>query len=279
MEIQEALERVNNANAGVVLENRVPRFEDLGKIIPRQDWKDSIIIGVKFTDQNGCTMPSVLNGGKQSYLLPSKDSNGLWTPSGWTYPADGAQDQPDERDCGPHRIHIMLAVNAMHAPHSWNAWYALGVGIIGLDNEKAGVQKVCLLAPVDIPDLARRGLLRGANLRGANLQGAYLHGAYLEKAYLEGAYLEGAYLREAYLHGADLRGADLRGADLQRAYLQRAYLLGAYLQRADLRGANLQGADLWGANLRMAYLREADLRGAELEIINKIALIRERAIL
>jgi hypothetical protein len=99
---------------------------------------------------------------------------------------------------------------------------------------KLRVAEARVVEVVDLPRLARDGVLRGANLSGANLRGADLRGANLRGANLSGANLRGADLSGADLYGADLSGADLRGADLYWA---------------NLRGADLYGADLYGADL------------------------------
>ena len=109
--------------------------------------------------------------------------------------------------------------------------------VYGKDEDKVRVASAKVLAVFDVPKMARKGLLRGANLRGADLR----------RANLSGADLSGANLRRADLSGADLSGANLRRADLRGADLYGANLRGANLRGADLRRANLRGADLYGA--------------------------------
>jgi len=199
----------------------------------------------KFLDGAGCTY---YGGAPFEYNLPpDRDSprkRGPWSePTVHPHPAE-----PDGEPCGPGRLHGMKGLNARYAPLGWQVWWAKGTGIIGQDEEKAGVREMRLrrIDRLAFQRWLRLGLGVSANLRGADLDGANLRGADLE-----GADLRGAHLREADLRGADLGAANLREADLEGA---------------DLRGADLREADLRGADLGAANLREADLRGAKLRV-------------
>ena len=229
------------------------------------------------------------------YVAPRPDQE--WAD--WTvHPEPG---QPNDNDCGPGGLHIMLDLDACYAPTNWWPWRVrwLSEDELGRSYKKVRVIKLQLkrVPPRTwwryLRRFGHRTNLRGAhlteaylvkaNLEGANLEGAHLTKAYLMKADLKGANLEranleGANLTKAYLVKANLEGANLEGANLTKAYLMKANLEGANLAGANLRGAhlteaylvkaNLEGANLEGAHLTKAYLMKADLKGANLERAN-----------
>ena len=168
--------------------------------------------GWKFLSPNGCTY----HAGKEfRYNLPRVGEK--WGE--WTEHPDPAE--PDGRDCGAGRLHIMRVFSSLYAPRHWWPWYAEGEGLIGESAEKLGVARVRLrrVSRDAFLKMMRMGRfrcadLRGADLRGANLRGADLRGAYLGDANLRDANLRDANLGGAYLGGADLEDLIKRGAIL-----------------------------------------------------------------
>ncbi len=160
--------------------------------------------GWRFLNAAGGTNPT--NANREHYsVLPRP--NEKW--SSWTeHPVPA---QPDGKDCGEGRLHVMNRPDARYAPVGWWPWYARWApdDVIGLSSEKTGVRRYQLrrVRPVVWWRMIRFGWLRGANLHGANLYGADLYGANLY-----GANLRGANMTGADLYGADMTGADLRGA-------------------------------------------------------------------
>jgi hypothetical protein len=137
--------------------------------------------------------------------------------------------EPDGRDCGPGRLHVMNKIDAKYAPKVWWPWYVRydTMRIIGGTKEKTSVSQLQLrrIGPKVFHRMIRLGWTKGANLSGANLSGANLSYANLRGADLRYANLSGADLRNANLSGADLRYADLSGADLRYAR-NRVYAIG-----------------------------------------------------
>jgi len=208
--------------------------------------------GWKFLNQYGATE---YEGVETIDPLPRPDEK--WGP--WlTHPEPA---EPDGKDCGAGRWHVMKKLSARYAPVGWWPWFCEYRGIIGESKEKVGVRELRLkrVSKRVFWRIIRLGWCCGADLRYANLQGADLR-----SANLQGADLRYADLRYADLRDADLRSANLQGADLRYADLRYADLRYANLRYADLRSANLQGADLRYADLRDADLRDADLRDADL---------------
>ncbi len=215
--------------------------------------------GWRFLNSAGGTNPT--DKEREHYsVLPRPDQK--W--SDWTEHSDPAQ--PDGKDYGAGRLHVMNRPDARYAPQDWWPWYARWEleDEIGRSNEKTSVSRYQLrrVRPVVWWRTIRLGWWRGAilyraDLREANLREANLREANLRRANMSGANLRDANLRDAIMSGANLRDANLRGANLCGADLNDAVLNGADLSGANLRGANLRYADLNGANLS-----GADLSGA-----------------
>jgi len=163
----------------------------------------------KFLSPNGATE----YGGKEFfYNLPANGKK--WSAPTW-HP--NPLDEPDGRDRGPGRLHLMKEFDAKYAPSNWWPWYARPVGVVlGESDKKVSCQGVVLRR---VPKrvfwrMIRLGWLRGADLRRSHLQDANLRGANLR----------GANLREAILEEANLKGANLRSANLRRAHLRDAIM-------------------------------------------------------
>lgn len=219
--------------------------------------------GFKFLDPTGATY---YNGIETVYPLPAPGEK--WGPE-FVHPNPA---EPDGKDCGPGRWHVMKRPSADHAPDSWWPWYVQSTGVIvGESKKKFGTTALRLrrISQKAWHRIIRMGWCSSANLSGANLFKANLHKANLYGANLSWANLYGANLSGADLYGANLYVANLYGADLFRANLSganlfRSNLFGAYLSGANLSGANLHKADLSWANLSGANLSDANLSGADL---------------
>ena len=151
--------------------------------------------GWKFLNSYGAT---TRDGTETLYPLPRPEEK--WGP--WLVHPRPAQ--PDGRDCGAGRYHIMKHLNALYAPKDWWLWFAEYRGVVGENMEKAGVHEVRLRR---VTKKVFSRLLRWGYGLGAHLYGANLEGANLECANLYGAHLERANLDGAHLYGANLEGA------------------------------------------------------------------------
>ena len=179
--------------------------------------------GWKFLNQYGATE---YEGVETIYPLPRPDEK--WGP--WlTHPEPA---EPDGKDCGSGRWHVMKKLSAQYAPIGWWPWFVEYRGIFGESDKKVGVRELRLRL---VPKRVFWRVIRLGWCKGSNLWNAVLW-----NADLRGANLRGANLRDANLRYADLRNANLRDANLE----------GADLRYADLRDADLRYADLEGADLR-----------------------------
>ena len=87
--------------------------------------------------------------------------------------------EPDGKDCGPGRIHVMKKLDTSYAPTNWWPWFCEYRGVIGESDEKLGVREIRLRR---IPQkvfwkIIILGYCKKADLRGADLWNAYLRGA------------------------------------------------------------------------------------------------------
>jgi hypothetical protein len=141
--------------------------------------------GWKFLNPYGAT---IYNGVETLYPLPRPDEK--WGP--WFVHPQPVE--PDGKDCGPGRWHVMNLMSADFATDDWWVWFAEYRGIIGQSTNKTGVREIRLrrVTRKAFIRVIRWGWCRRANLEGANLIRANLEGANLYGANLYGANLEGA---------------------------------------------------------------------------------------
>ena len=126
----------------------------------------------KFLDPAGCTYYH--HNKAFAYNLPR--ANQKYAGTQHPKPSD-----PDGYPCGPGRLHLMKSLNAKYAPVPWWPWWAVGVGLIGEDDEKAAYAAVRLRRIRR--DVFWRALRPPFNWgSGANLRLADLYGADLRKA-------------------------------------------------------------------------------------------------
>jgi hypothetical protein len=163
----------------------------------------------KFLAPNGCTY---YNKKQFIYSLPGPGQK--WAITRHPNPAE-----PDGKDCGRGRIHVMKRLNARYAPINWWPWWAKPAG------------KVVTVVVYD-DDGNKIGTKRQANLIGENDEKAAYIAISLRRISVPVFWRA---LRPPFNWGcganlceANLRWADLRGANLSKANLSEANLSGVY---------------------------------------------------
>ena len=97
------------------------------------------------------------------YPVPAPDEKwGSW----FAHPKPA---EPDGKDCGEGRLHVMKKLDASYAPDNWWVWFCEYRGVIGESSEKLGVREIRLrrITRKVFWKIVRMGNCRHADLRHA----------------------------------------------------------------------------------------------------------------